>query len=582
MHFCSRAVVAVTLTVLLAPAVHAQDRKGTEVVNFDRDVKPILRKRCANCHNTERPRGELDLSNYAGVIAGGASGKAVVASSPDESPLYTLASHLEDPKMPPNAPKIPQREIDMLRRWVEGGLIERAGDSALAGTVATPEATLVSPEIPPHASAISALAVSPTVPIAAVSGHRQVLVFDLAEKKLLGALPFPEGDVFSLRFSKDGQTLLAAGGVGAESGKVVLFQTKTWARASAVGDEVDAVLTADLAPDVSRVVLGGPNRVVKVVSNPGGQNLHTLRKPTDWVTAASFSPDGLLVAAGDRFGGLFLWEARSGQEFLSLRGHTGSITSIAWDGKRDRLLTAGEDGAIQVYDLHGGKVAGRWDAHTGGVLSIDVHPSGRIVSGGRDRRIKIWEPDGKLAADFGPAGDQVTRVAWAADGRSLVSGDLAGEVRAWELAGSSSARLPMPVATRPAAVALVEPVLTPALPFARKPVAPTASARPGDELEVALARAREAASAAERTVAELTKLAKGRSRGSVPGESPDSSSDALNPARTALDALRSALAAEPGNPGLKRAFEETERAVKSLERERNRPGMAGNLNSGDR
>ena len=45
-----------------------------------------------------------------------------------------------------------------------------------------------------------------------------MLVFDLAAHKLLGALPFPEGDLFCLRFSKDGQTLLAAGGGGAESG----------------------------------------------------------------------------------------------------------------------------------------------------------------------------------------------------------------------------------------------------------------------------------------------------------------------------------------------------------------------------
>ena len=54
-----------------------------------------------------------------------------VAGKPEDSPIYTLPAHLEDPKMPPNAPKIPQREIDVLRRWVEGGLIERAGDSAI-------------------------------------------------------------------------------------------------------------------------------------------------------------------------------------------------------------------------------------------------------------------------------------------------------------------------------------------------------------------------------------------------------------------------------------------------------------------
>jgi WD40 repeat protein/mono/diheme cytochrome c family protein len=596
MHFRERTVAAVTMTILLASTAHAQDRKAAEAVSFDREAKPIFRKRCANCHNTERPRGELDLTTYAGVVAGGASGKAAVAGNPEESPIYTLAAHIEDPKMPPNAPKIPQREIDVIRRWIEGGLIEKAGDSpspAGPGRSEALAATLVSAEISPHSSAVSALAVSPVAPIAAVSGHRQVLIFDLIEKKLLGALPFPEGDVFALKFSKDGQTLLAGGGVGAESGKVILFHTKDWSRASEVGDELDAVLAADLAPDAGRVVLGGPSRAVKVIANPGGQILHTFRKPTDWVTAAAFSPDGLLVAAGDRFGRLFLWETRSGQEFLTLRGHPKAITSIAWNDQGDRLFTAGEDGVIQLYDLHAAKVISRWEAHAGGVLSIAVQPSGRIASCGRDRSVKVWESDGKLVSNLGPANDQSTRVAWASDGRSVVSGDLSGEVRIWSLADSSSARLPMPVASRPAAVALVVPVLTPARPFGLKPVALIAKVdkseptlRPGDDLQAALASAREAASAAERTVAGLTRLAQARSRGPEPVSASNAASspsgDALTSANAALIALRAALAAEPGNATLARAFEETERAVRLLEQKRDRLNPASASTSEDR
>ena len=49
-------------------------------------------------------------------MAGGVSGKAAVAGKPDDSPLYTLAAHLDDPKMPPNKPKIPQRELDTIRK----------------------------------------------------------------------------------------------------------------------------------------------------------------------------------------------------------------------------------------------------------------------------------------------------------------------------------------------------------------------------------------------------------------------------------------------------------------------------------
>ena len=56
-----------------------------------------------------------------------------VAHKPDESPIYLSAAHLEDPKMPPNSPKIPQRELDLIRRWIEGGLMEGGGIASQSG-----------------------------------------------------------------------------------------------------------------------------------------------------------------------------------------------------------------------------------------------------------------------------------------------------------------------------------------------------------------------------------------------------------------------------------------------------------------
>jgi hypothetical protein len=204
-----RSWTIVLLLTCVATTARAQIRSPAEAISFDRDAQPILRKRCAGCHNAERPRGELDLTGYAGVVAGGASGKVAVAGNPEESLLYTLASHLEEPHMPPNAPRIPQRELDVIRRWIEGGLREKPGDATASSPGKTAEAApgspsggLVTPLVTPRASAITALAAHPSRPILAVSGHKQVILFDLSGRKLLGGLAFPEGDVFALRFSR--------------------------------------------------------------------------------------------------------------------------------------------------------------------------------------------------------------------------------------------------------------------------------------------------------------------------------------------------------------------------------------------
>ena len=95
-----RLLTTLGLVSLFAPAgiLGAQEKPaGEPVVTYEGDVRPILRNRCGKCHSAERPRGELDLSTLAGILAGGVSGKSVVSGKPEASPLFTLTAHLEDP-----------------------------------------------------------------------------------------------------------------------------------------------------------------------------------------------------------------------------------------------------------------------------------------------------------------------------------------------------------------------------------------------------------------------------------------------------------------------------------------------------
>ena len=115
-----------------------------------------------------------------------------------------------------------------------------------------------------------------------------------------------------------------------------------------------------------------------------GEVKFSLDKHTDWVLTAAFSPDGLLCASGDRFGGLFVWETATGKLFQACRGHQGPVHAVVWDKDGETLLSGGEDGIIRVWNMHHGELTAQWDAQVGPILDLD-RAAGVTIAAGRDR-----------------------------------------------------------------------------------------------------------------------------------------------------------------------------------------------------
>jgi hypothetical protein len=352
-----------------------------------------------------------------------------------KSYLFRVVNHDDEPKMPPDAPPIPEAERKVLRSWIDGGLLENKGSVAVAlpkkvdVAMATPAGERPAvPPLPAHlplepatrtaaVDACSSIAISPWAPLAAVCGQKQVLLYRTDSLQPAGVLPFPEGRPHVVRFSRGGGLVLAGGGVGAASGRVVVWNVKNGRRVRAVGDEADAVLAADISPDQRLVALGGPQRVVRIFSLETGGKLHDLVKHTDWVQSVAFSPDGVLVATADRSGGVHVWEAVSGRDYLALQAHPASVTSVAWRGDSNLIATACEDGQIRLWEPANGGQVKAWAAHPGGVASVGFTRDGRIVSVGRDKVPKLWKSDGTQERAFEPCAGDLRRDEPARGGR---------------------------------------------------------------------------------------------------------------------------------------------------------------------
>ena len=79
-----------------------------------------------------------------------------------------------------------------------------------------------------------------------MAGQNQIVLYHTDTLECLGVLPFTEGIPYVLKFSRNGSVLLAGGGRGGHSGCVVLYDVKTGKRLAKIGDELDAVMAADI------------------------------------------------------------------------------------------------------------------------------------------------------------------------------------------------------------------------------------------------------------------------------------------------------------------------------------------------
>ena len=93
-----------------------------EAAEFERKIRPLLIKRCGDCHGVDEPEQQLTLTTVAGIVAGGKSGPVLVPRRPDESRMIQAVRYTSPVKMPPEK-RLPDDEIALLVKWVRAGAV---------------------------------------------------------------------------------------------------------------------------------------------------------------------------------------------------------------------------------------------------------------------------------------------------------------------------------------------------------------------------------------------------------------------------------------------------------------------------
>ncbi len=88
---------------------------------FEKEVRPVLVKRCYECHSDTKQKGGLRVDHIGYLKSGGDTGPALVPGLPDESVLMEAVRYGNaDFQMPPKK-KLPEAEIAILEKWIKMG-----------------------------------------------------------------------------------------------------------------------------------------------------------------------------------------------------------------------------------------------------------------------------------------------------------------------------------------------------------------------------------------------------------------------------------------------------------------------------